>query len=27
VHSRVSDNVQTWLSFEGEPLIVSLEVH
>jgi chemotaxis protein CheX len=27
VHSRVSDNVQTWLSFEGESLIVSLEVH
>jgi chemotaxis protein CheX len=27
VHSRVSENVQTWLSFEGEPLIVSLEIH
>ena len=27
VHSRVSENVQTWLSFEGEPLIASLEIH
>lgn len=27
VHSMVSENVQTWLLFEGEPLILSLEIH
>lgn len=27
IHSMVNENVQTWLLFDGEPLILSLEIH